>query len=806
MAFEEPILGSSGASGGGYVISNSMRFNSADSATLDWTPSGAGDSTTDFTVSMWVKRSKISSGTQTLFDADGTYEHFRFISDDTIQSNINAGEKFITTPKFRDPSAWYHIVWRADCNNGTATDKLRLYINGVENTAFSVDVTSQTAFTRLNTAVDHHIGSQAGTTAFFDGYIAECIGIDGTSLGPDSFGETDTNGNWVPIDPSGLTFGTNGWWQDYAVAPGTGNGAGTDVSGNGNHFTDSGLAANDQVTDSPTDDALNDVGNYCLPNPLDSGALTIANGNTKLTSTSGSQAIRSTFPIPAGSTDGWYWELDDEGDGANVGNHSGILAGGFGLSMASNLPDGGFDCHGWYDGASPTKFTGASTTAHGTAVTANERYHFAYKNGNLWIGKSNAWFSGDPSADTSPSITGIDTTKDWFPAFSPYLNRVANVYMRPSEWSYAAPTGFKALNTANLPAPTITDPSKYFQVDTFTGTGAELARVLTDASGAAVKPDLVWIKDRDTAVQHVLTDSVRGATKELNSDSTAAETTVAQGLKSFDASGYTLGTDGNYNASSSLNVAWCWNTQGGAGSSNTDGTINTTSTSVGATQGFSISTYTGTGSAATVGHGLGAAPEFIITTASNAVEGWGVYHHQGADETDNTILNTTAAATDNVAFWNDTAPTTSVFSVGTDPQVNKSGSVMLAYCWAGVDGFSKFGSYEGNANASGDGTFVYTGFRSRWIMVKNIDAAANWTIWDTARGTYNVINVLEIRANGALAEGVSADTTRDIDVLSNGFKFRGNAETDVNAANTYIYAAFAEYPFGGDGVSQARAR
>ena len=255
--------------------------------------------------------------------------------------------------------------------------------------------------------------------------------------------------------------------------------------------------------------------------------------------------------------------------------------------------------------------------------------------------------------------------------------------------------------------------------------------------------------------------------------------------------------DAQYNASGATYVAWGWKA-GGAASSNTDGTI-TSSVSANTTSGFSIVTYTGTGAAATVGHGLGAAPKMIFAKERDGVNAWNVYH-ASIGATQRGYLNTTAAFDATAALWNNTAPTTSVFTVGTADVTNRSAGSILAYCWSEVEGFSKFGSYTGNGSA--DGPFVYTGFRPAFVLIKRTDSTGDWNINDSARVGYNPV-ADTLNANETYAEGAS-----DVmDILSNGFKIRFTG-TNFNASGgTYIFAAFAEHPFqGAEGYTQARAR
>jgi hypothetical protein len=313
--------------------------------------------------------------------------------------------------------------------------------------------------------------------------------------------------------------------------------------------------------------------------------------------------------------------------------------------------------------------------------------------------------------------------------------------------------------------------------------------VANTVGSASFQPDWVWIKSRSAATDHKLTDSVRGATKALISNTTAAETTDTNGLTAFGSTGFTVGTDTNYNNSAATYVAWQWK-GGGTAVSNTSGTI-TSSVSANTTSGFSVVTYTGTGANATVGHGLGVAPSMIIVkTRSVASNDWRVYHASlGATKYIN--LNEALAAAVFAANWNNTEPTSSVFTIGTNSAVNTSAGTYVAYCFAAIKGFSAFGSYMGNASA--DGPFVYLGFRPRWIMLKNSSQAYDWYVFDTSRNTYNLTNI-SLYPNFSSAEGTSSVSI--LDVLSNGFKMRGaSGGTNPVTTSTMIYAAFAENPF-----------
>jgi hypothetical protein len=360
---------------------------------------------------------------------------------------------------------------------------------------------------------------------------------------------------------------------------------------------------------------------------------------------------------------------------------------------------------------------------------------------------------------------------------------VINFGQRP--FAYTPPTGFIALNTYNLPDSTIKKGNTVMDATLYTGTGASLS--ITNAG--AFKPDFVWMKGRSNVRNNNLYDSVRGTTKELSSNSTGAESTNSTGLTAFNSNGWTIGSDGGINTSSETYVGWQWQAGQGTNTSNTSGSI-TSTVSVNTTAGFSVVTYTGTGANATVGHGLGVAPRMIIFKSRSAAQNWAVYH-ASIGATQYLRLNGTLAATTDSTFMNNTSPTSSVFSVGSSSDVNANTGTFVAYCWAEIAGFSKFGSYTGNAST--DGPFIYTGFRPKFVMIKCSSSTTNsvWVIKDTSRNLYNTANA-NLYADQSLAEDTTS--TVNIDLLSNGFKLRGTYP-GINAAQTYIYMAFAENPF-----------
>ena len=308
-------------------------------------------------------------------------------------------------------------------------------------------------------------------------------------------------------------------------------------------------------------------------------------------------------------------------------------------------------------------------------------------------------------------------------------------------------------------------------------------------------PDFVWIKNRDATDGHQVYDSSRGPLKDINPDSNAVEGTTNDGLQKFLKGGFEIEDDVSINTADEQYVAWNWVANGGTEVANTDGSGATLASTIQANQtaGFSIVRYTGTNSNKTIAHGLSSAPECIITknlTASSA--SWAVYHKDMTSAAYTLFLDTTAAQTSSSTMWNSTAPTSSVFSVGANFQSNGSSNSMIAYCWHSVKGFSKFGTYEGNNN--NDGAFVYLGFKPALLIVKSLDEAYGWRMYDNARNPANPMS------NTILADVTTAENTStySADFLSNGFKQR-DSYSSTNAAVTYIYMAWAEHPFNGDG-------
>jgi hypothetical protein len=345
---------------------------------------------------------------------------------------------------------------------------------------------------------------------------------------------------------------------------------------------------------------------------------------------------------------------------------------------------------------------------------------------------------------------------------------------------------------------TIKKPSDYFNTVLYTGNGSTQS-----ITGVNFQPDFTWIKNRSADQNHSLTDIVRGATKTLRTDATTAETTDAQGQTSFDSDGFTVGSEAKINGSGNNIVAWNWLADNTSGSSNTDGSI-TSTVSANTTSGFSVVKYTGNGTGnSTIGHGLGATPKFIIVKCLSATQSWGTYSPSfvSASEPRVVYLNQTGSYSNDTNVWGTSAAfNNNTFTVGTWTGSNASGQTFIAYCFAEVKGFSKFGSYTGNGSA--DGTFVYTGFKPAFVLVKNTQNSDTlWYLFDNKRNSFNLVNTA-LYPNSSVVEGISGSSIMDF--VSNGFKLRGSSGGTNPSGQTMIYMAFAEQPLVGDNPATAR--
>jgi len=783
-----------------YQISRSLRFNKSGSSYLNRTPASAGNRKT-WTYSGWVKLTGIPTTTADpvpIFGAmsaanDSGYFTLGFLNE-VISIQLWNTVFRRTTAVYRDYSAWQHIVIAFDTTQATAANRLKLYVNGVEVTAFSTsnDPTQNTDYPINNNIVHNMFKDQA--SSYIGGYLSEVNFVDGLQLTPSSFGAIDTaTGVWKPIKYTG-TYGTNGFYLNFSDNSGTTAATlGKDSSGNDNNWTPNNFSVtagvtNDSFVDSPTSygtdtGAGGEVrGNYCIWNRLDTTSTSyLYNGNLSNSSAANNYPIRGTIGFSSGK---WYWEWTEA---ATPDNHIGVWGSSSLTAGTYNYVGEAADSWGIHT-SDGNKRNNGGNTSYGSAYANGDVGMCAVDmdSGKIWWGKNGTWFaSGSPSAGTNAAFTNL--TGILRPAQIQYSAASFNFGQRP--FAYTAPSGFKALCTQNLLTPaigstSITQASQFFNTVLYTGNDGTQS-----ITGVGFQPDFIWTKSRSNAFYHVLFDSIRGR-EMLATNRTDAEvsSTAGKELLTYDSNGFTLGPNISLsvNTNGATFTAWNWRAGNNSGANNSAGSISSR-ISVNERSGFSIVSYTATGSVATIGHGLNVAPSMIILKTRSTTSDWFTYHSaRGA--TKGFYLNQTSAEITSANFWNNTSPTSSVFTAGTG--VGGSGTTMIAYCFAQVDGFSAFGSYTGNGAA--DGPFVNCGFRPAFLMIKSSASTTDWFMFDNKRNGYNVNNN-SLYANWTYVEDSGAIYTL-VDLLSNGFKLRTSTYNNTNGTS-YIFAAFAETPF-----------
>jgi hypothetical protein len=774
--------------GAGYEISQSIRFNDDDAAYLYRDNDAAQTDTKKFTYSVWIKRGAITGGTNTglLSGGSGTTSgrsDFIFTAgsatgdssnNDALKFDIYTGgfTQIRSEAKLRDPGAWSHIVLVYDAANSTANDTLIMYHNGSRLTLDSTSgVPNNLSLINAN-GQRTRVGADASSTPVeYDGYMAEINMIDGQALTPASFGETNDEGVWIPKKYSGA-YGNNGFFIDGRDSSDLGD----DESGNGNDFTSTGLAAADQMSDSPTN-------NHCTYNPLRiRGTNTLSDGNLQAAAGSAGAYVTSTFGVSSGK---WYWEY------TFTGTYNFPIVGIMGTALYQDAYPSQLTNAVLYYSSNGNKYIDSTSSSYGASYAVSDKIGVA-----LNLDDNEITFFKNNSTQGAISISNREYTPLAGEEGSTNGGIIAN--FGQSDFEYTPPTGFKALNTSNLPATTITDGSAYFHPQLYTGNGSSGLAITNAANAGDFEPDLLIIAPRSNGDNKVWFDDVRGTTKRIKSNSADPGATDSTAQLTFESDGFDLDTtDVNFNGSGRTYVAWQWKK--------------------GATPGFDIVEYTGNATNRTISHSLGVAPEWIVIKDTSNTESW-IVGHNSIGWTKNLFLNLTNAEQTSSTIWQDTAPTSSVFTIGTSDGINKSSGAHIAYLWASVDGFSKFGSYTGNGNA--DGPFVYTGFKPRWVMIKST-GTESWPVLDTARGSGNFGSAAGANGNNptagndmnavlvmstSSAEEDNASGSRRASYLSNGFKVRTTNSAMNSSGQKYVYMAFAEHPFGGDGAAPATAR
>ena len=794
------MMQAAAAAPAGDVVTKSVRFNDGDTPYLQRT-TGTSSDQTKCTHSFWMKRSTLGAN-QRIFEGGsnagflmngyGGSDEFRVNNNGPLAENT-------TTQLLRDTSAFYHICVSINSALSSA-DQLKLYINGTRVTSFSRTDSIETDQALNPSGTYATIGKAYGGGEHFDGYLADYYMLDGVAAAATDFAEEDaTTGQWKPKAYSG-TYGDNGFHLDFNDS----SDIGKDVSGEGNNFTATNLAASDVVNDCPTE-------NYCVINPLDKySGVTLAEGNLKLTSGDYHYA-RSTFALP--SSKQWYWEYYWKDHG---------YLGGYGISAAdydlNNGPTG--KCRMTMGGSWYTSFNSGGLTEFcaDQARYGGTNWGTTYEDGDIvmvavdmdnskiWFGKNGSWISTsgtpNPATGVDPRNSSVTSTTDWFPTVGTSATYGGEVYANygqdpffagnkasgqdtsQSEFYYAPPSGYLSLSTGNLPTPTIAKPAEHFNTVLYSGTGDATQNI----TGVGFSPDLVWIKNRNTSLNHYLVDSVRGLNY-LFTNTSGVEGSSTGRFNSFHATdGFQVehdhATSGGYtNGGSQTYVAWNWKKS--------------------VTAGFNIVGWTGDddsmmGSAQTITHGLNPlTPEMIIAkgrTDNNATGSDWLVYHKDLSSGEYLILNDNgstvspmSAVIDNIgATTVDFGSDNSSYYLNTgDMGMGSGADTYIGYFFASVEGYSKCGSYEGNYLA--DGAFVYCGFRPAFVMMKDMDATRNWHCYDNKREGYNVNNDA-LQPNTSNSEQQDAD----LDFLSNGFKLR--RQFSQNYSSTYIFYAVAESP------------
>ena len=802
---------------GGYEIENSVRLDGS-SGYLKKTPSSSA-STRVWTFATWIKRSEINNADEHntflgISSTNNPHAGFRFQNDALAYWEYGEGGtnyvvncSTLETARFHDTSAWAHVMLAVNTTHGTNTNRVKIYWNGVLQT---LDNTNQGG--QGNTYPDENqdlaINSHqyelwiGGTAAYdnFDGYLADTYFINNQQLTPSDFGETGDFGEFKPIEYEG-SFDAYSHYLNYSNS----SDLGEDSSGNSNTWSVQNLSdSGDQMLDTPTN-------NFCTMNPLspNRSGLTFSEGNLKMAG-----ADTGFFGTMGVSSGKWYYEMHSTNASGNAQNTSavGIVHEDALHDTVDSSSNDGFQLFGGvnkargYYGYAGNKLDEDSNDSYGAAFVTGDVIGVALNLDDREI----TFYKNNASQGVAFTSLG---SGEWFPLWQNWTSSVGVMNFGQDssfagvktaqgnqdgnsigDFFYTPPSGFLALCSKNLPAPAVT-PSENFNTVQYTGNASSGHAI----SGVGFKPDWVWMKERNAIGQHSIFDIVRGVEKRLGNGSsgvgTVFETSPSGSLTSFNSDGFTVGNEAENNNNNNY-VAWNWKGSNTT-ATNTDGSIDST-VSANVAAGFSIVGYAGDGGVDTIGHGLSAALEFLIVR--NRTDGdvnWITWHHKITQTNHNVYLNATTAENNNAQYFfgdntNMTVPSASVFTVGNNGQVNNSSKNYIAYCFHSVDGFSKFGSWKGNAND--DAPFVFTGFKPMWVMWKKVTGSAGWFIHDTKRSPFNK-SKLTLAPETNAVEQTSAGGATDMFFLSNGFKL-GGAGGDMNGNNeTYIYLAFAETPF-----------
>ena len=797
----------------GINIPRSLRLNTANGGGY-LTKSSGGGSATKWTYSLWTKNCAIGNGLFCGYNGNNSNsrETLSMGGSGGIDWQLRYGgsqhayrrSTYGTDSDHMDNTGWLHVVFQWDSNNGTTADRWIVWVNGERQPQLQYNATQSGSSSGFMTG-ETWIGRAADTTGYSaEFYVAEMHAVNNAVLAPTHFGFTDPiTGAWRPKKSSDIvaatTYGTGGWYLDFSDP----SNIGADRSGNSQNWTVHSLSASDVVFDTPTN-------NFCILNNNDRSGNESTNGNLQ-SGTAGTGAwrhTRSTFLLEKGSGR-WYWEVQQKGtiDGSN-----GHIAGLAHQNYITRTQDPNGNSGYMYARQSDKRYwNGGNAAGHFPTTANNDIIQFAFDadTGLLWSGKNNTWTGANPATGTSHSYEinyGGGDGGDVTPFVGSYGSSIYSIVnFGQQAFTYTPPTGFRAICSKNfeIQGPTITNTKSHFDIVTFTGNGSTGQSI----TSLQFQPDLIWFKNRGGTNWHALFDVARGRAKGWSTNVTNVESTssATQDLISFDSNGFTVGTTyawGSVNGNTNNIVAWCWKA-GGAAVSNSDGTI-TASVSANKDAGFSVVSYTGTGSDGTVGHGLGAVPDCIILkNRDRAVEG--LVKHTKMDSgkvmyTSLTDGEDTASGSNNGIIGNlDNASTFSLSRTGNSGNYNNnnvSGEKFIAYCWRSIPGYSKMGIFTGNGQGGTTqpgGQVVRCGFKPALVIMKRTssDSGANWGMFDFKRLGYNK-KVRDLRFNTNSSEG---GDDRLVSLESDGFRITttsgGFGGSD---GQTYVFMAWAENP------------
>lgn len=793
----------------GYTINQSCMFDGT--GYLYWTPGGAGDSRRVYSVSFWMKfddPSLSSSKYPMSAGSDGNNEESFALRSGTNKMRYRGDTggatwtEYLTTQDFVDPTGWVHYAMIR--NENTVTQ----YVNGVAISAYDTSTAPTSDDGYFGHTVQHRIGEERGGGQTYTGLLAEVIYLDNTEASITDFGVFDeATGEWVPIDPSGLSFGSNGFWLDFADSSNLGN----DVSGNNNDFTTSGLGTDHRVLDVPTDDADNNAGNLAHFDPLLPASLkdspTLAEGNMKMTGIGNTQNHGTIFTIPLPDSGKFYIPLRmlTATNSGGTGNTYSLAVSNPGVDLSGvNIND---LAGAWGVSHDVSRFLNTNGTRSDSASTSlsrsvNDVVELAIDidNDKMWMGEDGTWFGSDVDTGDGNPATGANPY--WSGIGLAGKNVHVQVYYNmsvqlegPHNVTNSPPSGFSYFGTHSLPAPAIVNPDEHFQIESVSHDGTSTAFTL--GWNADTYDTLFMIKNLDASEKWYYVDGLRGYDKYVESPSAFnVGSTTDSNVISVSGTTITLGStlaNNNY-------VVYCWRAGAAGGSSNTDGSITTTA-SANTTAGFSIITYTGSGANATVGHGLSSAPTCVQvkSTAGTPSGGTWIGYHQEAGNTKSWTWTKNENSPTNSTYWQDTTPSSSVVTIGTNTSCNASSETFVMYIWHDVEGFSHFGGYTGNG--ASDGPLVKS------LLKPALDITRGITI-SSARGSHfrDEVRGGPGNPNGKVLQGHAADadsSNSSVDFTATGLKIRDSSLIPNASGGTFAFARWGR-PLGGSGGTQAK--